>query len=162
MELVLFRIDDRLIHGQVSIGWAGPLKPDVLLVVDDEAAGDAFEGDLICSACPDSTHAEVLRVADAPAALAGGRFADQRVFLLVRSTATARRLVEGGLPAPVINVGGLHHHPGSRGYLPYVFLDDAEVGDLKWLAAHGSRLSAQDLPGNKAIDLTPLLDRGDA
>lgn len=38
MELLLFRIDDRLIHGQVSIGWAGPMKPDVLLVVDDEAA----------------------------------------------------------------------------------------------------------------------------
>ena len=160
MELLLFRIDDRLIHGQVSIGWAGPMKPDVLLVVDDEAAADAFEGDLICSACPESTHAEVLRVDDAPAALAGPLFARRRVFLLVRSTRTARRLVAAGVPVPVINIGGLHHHPGSRSILPSVFLDDSEVADLKWLAERGTRLSAQDLPGNKAFDLTPLLDRG--
>lgn len=97
---------------------------------------------------------------DAPAALAGP-FARRRVFLLVRSTRTARRLVQAGVPVPVINIGGLHHHPGSRSILPFVFLDDSEVADLKWLAERGTRLSAQDLPGNKAFDLTPLLDRGD-
>lgn len=159
MPTLLFRVDDRLIHGQVSIGWAGPLKPDLLLVVDDAAAADAFENDLICCACPETTRAEVVDVAGGPARIARAA-AEGRLIVLLREIGTARRLVEAGVALEELNIGGVHHRPGRRAYLPFVYLNDADVEELRWLHAHGVRLSAQDLPGNRATDLVPLLDSG--
>lgn len=159
MPLVLFRVDDRLIHGQVSVGWAGPLKPDLLLVVDDEAAADPFESELIRDACPESTRAAVVDVAGGPAQIAAGATAG-RLFVLVRNVRTVRRLIEAGVRITELNIGGLHHQPGRRAYLPFVYLNDADVEDLRWLGTRGVHLSAQDLPGNTARDLAPLLDSG--
>jgi mannose/fructose/N-acetylgalactosamine-specific phosphotransferase system component IIB len=157
VSLLLVRIDDRLIHGQVSVGWAGQLKPDLILVLDDEVAGDDWENDLVCAACPDSVSARVMTVAGGAAWLAGEEARARRIVVLVRGTKQARALVEAGLALDTVNVGGLHHHAGAASYLPYVFLDDAEVADLKWLAGRGVRLNAQDLPGNKGVDLLPLI-----
>jgi mannose/fructose/N-acetylgalactosamine-specific phosphotransferase system component IIB len=157
MSVLLVRIDDRLIHGQVSVGWAGQLKPDLILVLDDEVAADDWENDLVCAACPDSVAARVMPVAAGAAWLAGTEAARQKIVVLVRGTKQARALVEGGLGLASVNVGGLHHHAGARSFLPYVFLDDAEIADLNWLARQGVRLNAQDLPGNKGIDLAPLI-----
>ena len=157
MNLLLVRIDDRLIHGQVSVGWAGQLKPDLILVLDDEVAADDWENDLVCSACPDSVTARVMPVAEGVAWLAGEEAGRKKIVVLVRGTKQARALVEAGLALASVNVGGLHSHPGSRSFLPYVYLDEAEIADLNWLAQQGIRLNAQDLPGNKGIDLAPLI-----
>ena len=35
MPIVLYRIDERLIHGQVVVGWGGQLRPDLFVVVDE-------------------------------------------------------------------------------------------------------------------------------
>jgi mannose/fructose/N-acetylgalactosamine-specific phosphotransferase system component IIB len=156
---LLVRIDDRLIHGQVSVGWAGRLKPETIVVLDDEAAGDSWENDLVCSACPDRVRAKVYSVEEGARLLASGGHAGERIIILLRSVGSARRLVEAGFPVPELNIGGLHHHAGSRAYLPYVYLDPSEVEGLKALSASGVRLTAQDLPGNKSFDLSSLLDR---
>ena len=75
----------------------------------------------------------------------------------MRSVQSAVRLLEAGYPVAELNVGGLHHHAGSRPILPYVYVDAAEIDALRHLAARGVRLTAQDLPGNKAFDLLPLI-----
>ena len=38
MAIVLYRVDERLIHGQVVIGWGSQLQPSRYLVVDDALA----------------------------------------------------------------------------------------------------------------------------
>jgi mannose/fructose/N-acetylgalactosamine-specific phosphotransferase system component IIB len=156
-QTLLVRIDDRLIHGQVSVGWAGRLRPDLIVVLDDEAARDRWENDLVCSACPDSVTAEVHGVEEGARLLLEGRHAGRRILILLRSVRSAVRLVDAGYPVPELNVGGLHHHAGSRPVLPYVYVDADEIGALRGLAARGVRLVAQDLPANRAVDLVPLL-----
>jgi mannose/fructose/N-acetylgalactosamine-specific phosphotransferase system component IIB len=161
MSVVLVRVDDRLIHGQVSIGWAAHLKPTLILVLDDDVAAEAWENELVCSACPESLRAEVTTVAEgarrlaADAAAAGG---GPRMLVLLRGTSEALRMVDAGYRPAELNIGGLHHHPGSRSVLPYVYVDGAEEADLRALAERGIRLSAQDLPGNRAYDLLRLLN----
>ena len=162
MDLLLTRIDDRLIHGQVSVGWVGRLFPDCVIVLDDEVAADAWENQLVCSTCPDSVDVEVHAIEEGAAQLKAGLHAGQRVILLVRSARSAVRMVEAGLAPREINVGGIHHHPGSRSYLPYVYLDDDEVECLRSLVRRGIKVTAQDLPGNRAVDMGELLGRGDA
>ena len=46
MTLALYRIDDRLIHGQVVVGWGQPLNASFIVLVDDEVSGSDWEQDL--------------------------------------------------------------------------------------------------------------------
>ncbi|MDZ4804561.1 MAG: PTS sugar transporter subunit IIB [Candidatus Eisenbacteria bacterium] len=157
MSVLLVRIDDRLIHGQVSVGWATHLRPDLILVLDDEVAADNWENDLVCAACPDSVRARVMRIAEGSRFLSDEAPSADRIVVLLRGTKQARLMLDGGFRPQSINIGGLHHHEGSRSLLPFVYLDSSEVADLRYLADHGVGLSAQDLPGNRSVDLVPLL-----
>ena len=38
MGVELYRIDDRLIHGQVVVGWGQPMGLGFIALVDDEVA----------------------------------------------------------------------------------------------------------------------------
>ena len=46
MAIELFRIDDRLIHGQVVVGWGQPLDLGFIVLVDDEVASSDWEQEL--------------------------------------------------------------------------------------------------------------------
>ena len=46
MAIDLYRIDDRLIHGQVVVGWGQPLNLGFIALVDDEVAGSEWEQEL--------------------------------------------------------------------------------------------------------------------
>jgi mannose/fructose/N-acetylgalactosamine-specific phosphotransferase system component IIB len=52
VPIVLFRVDERLIHGQVVVGWGERLHMDRIVVVDDELAGSAWEQELYCLGVP--------------------------------------------------------------------------------------------------------------
>jgi len=61
MAIVLYRVDDRLVHGQVVIGWGRPLGISRIVLVDDDVAGSDWEQELYRMAVP----AEIeLRFAD--------------------------------------------------------------------------------------------------
>jgi len=46
MPVQLYRIDDRLIHGQVVVGWGQPLNIRLIVLVDDDVACCDWEQDL--------------------------------------------------------------------------------------------------------------------
>jgi len=46
VTLELFRIDDRLIHGQVVVGWGQPLGLKFIVLVDDAVASSDWEQEL--------------------------------------------------------------------------------------------------------------------
>jgi PTS system mannose-specific IIB component/fructoselysine and glucoselysine-specific PTS system IIB component len=157
LGIVLLRIDERLIHGQVVIGWGNQLAPQRYLVVDDELASSQWEQDLYRLGAGD---AEVLFVTTAAARerLAEWRSAPQRSILLTRDVATMRRLAEGGLlEGESVNVGGVHHGPGRDELLTYVHVSDEERRDLEAIAATGAEVVARDLPDAHRVSLSSLL-----
>jgi mannose/fructose/N-acetylgalactosamine-specific phosphotransferase system component IIB len=158
VTLVLARIDERLIHGQVSVGWASALDPDRILVADDEVAADAWERDVQRSAAPPGVETEVLGIPETARRLAEGL--PGRVFLLVRSPAFMLALIRAGAALDEINVGGLHYREGARRFTDYLYFTPDDLAALGELAAAGVRLVAQDLPGNPPIELNSALAEG--
>ena len=158
MPLLLARVDDRLIHGQVAFGWAGALRPTWIAIVSDALRQDSDRAALYLLAAPEGVRAVVLSVAEAldPALLA--TIERERAFVLFQGPEEALRLREGGFPLAELNIGGLHFSEGRRPVLPFVYLDESDRGCLKRLAALGVRLVAQDLPTNPTHRLEPLLD----
>jgi mannose/fructose/N-acetylgalactosamine-specific phosphotransferase system component IIB len=159
VPLLLARIDDRLIHGQVAHGWVPALRATFLAIVSDTLRSRPADADLYLLAAPEGTQAAVRSVEEALEAGFGARVSRERSVLLFPGPEEPFRLREGGFPLVEVNVGGLHFAHGKREILPYVFLDDREAGWLAALAAAGVRVVAQDLPTNPARDLVPLLGR---
>ena len=163
MPIVLHRIDERLIHGQVVVGWGSQLHPDRIVVIDDDLAASTWEQELYCLGLPPEIAAEFVTVADARDRLPRWRITRERVFVLTRDAATMAALGRDGmLSGQEINVGGLHHSPGRREALPYVYLSAGEEDALRRLADSGAEVTARDLPTTRAVDLEELLEDGTA
>jgi PTS system mannose-specific IIB component/fructoselysine and glucoselysine-specific PTS system IIB component len=160
MPALLFRVDERLIHGQVVVGWGSVLRPDLIVVVDDELADSPWEQELYTLGLPREIEAAFCSVEGARAAYAGWCGGARRVVVLTRDLRTMRRLAAGGLlRGEEINLGGVHYGPGRRAILPYLFLNAEEEEDLRQLASEGVSISARDLPGSRRVELSELLGK---
>src|SRR5690606_7216727 len=143
MPIVLHRIDERLIHGQVVVGWGSQLHPDRIVVVDDDLAASSWEQELYCLGLPPEMAAEFVTVVAARDRFPKWRISRERVFVLTRDAATMAAVARDGLlNGQEVNVGGLHHSPGRRQALPYVYLSTTEDAALRELAAGGAAVSA--------------------
>jgi len=159
MPIVLFRVDERLIHGQVVVGWGGPLHADRIVVVDDAIAASPWEQELYCLGTPPEMEASFATVEDAKARLPEWRNGTRRLIVLVRDIETARRLAaDGALDGEEVNLGGIHHAEGRARVLPYLHLGDGDGDALRALAAAGAQVSARDLPASRRVPLDELLD----
>jgi len=158
MAVVLYRIDERLIHGQVVMGWGPQLSLEHYVVVDDELAASEWEQDLYRLGLPETASADFLTVEDARARLDEFEADARPTIVLTRTVAAMSGLAEGdALRGREVNIGGLHHAAGRTERVPYVFLGQVEESGLRALADEGAEVSARDLPGSRAVDLAALL-----
>jgi PTS system mannose-specific IIB component/fructoselysine and glucoselysine-specific PTS system IIB component len=158
VALDLYRIDDRLIHGQVVVGWGQPLDLRFIVLVDDEVAGSDWEQELYRMGVPPDMDVYFDAVDTAASKLSRYQDDDRRGLLLTGDIDTMTRLVDatdGAIRS--VNVGGIHHRPGRTQRLRYVFLTPDEEAKLKALEAKGLEVTAQDVPAARPVPLDELL-----
>jgi mannose/fructose/N-acetylgalactosamine-specific phosphotransferase system component IIB len=158
MAIQLYRIDDRLIHGQVVVGWGQPLNIRFLVLVDDLVASSDWEKELYRMAIPPEM--EII-FADVDTAIRDhARYAkDPRPGILITSDiASMLRLVKGVKAIGNVNLGGIHHRAGRSEKLRYVFLTPEEEENLRALEASGVEVTAQDVPSASARPLAEVLE----
>ena len=155
MSIVLARIDDRLIHGQVTVGWSQRLRPDRIVLVNDDVAEDPWQTRVYASSVPPSVEVAVLTVAAAAPLLRGmaAPAAGGRAILLTANPGDMLALVRAGVGLSWINIGGLHHVPGKHALLPYVYVDAGDLGVFRELLAHGCALVARQVPGGRELTI---------
>lgn len=146
MSVALVRVDDRLIHGQVVVGWGQALDPGRLVLADDGVASREWEQDLYREGAPPEISVEFLTVEDAAAHVATWQQAAEKTIVLVGDVPSLVRLCDAAPQVRAVNLGGIHQSEGRKKYLPYLFLSDEELLQLADLAARGIEISAQDLP----------------
>jgi len=158
MAILLYRVDERLIHGQVVVGWGAELHPDRIIIVDDELAVSEWEQELYTLGLPDGIEASFVTLDTARSHVREWESDSTRSILLTRDIGTMLRLAEKGLlRGREVNIGGLHHAPGRDAILPYVYLSSAERNALERLVDEGVIPSARDLPGARRIAADRLL-----
>lgn len=159
MPIDLFRIDERLLHGQVVVGWGRRLEIGYYVVVDDLLVESDWEQELYASGLPSGTDASFVSVADAIREFAQLDARPERGGLVTRGTAAMRRLAEAGLLIDRrVNIGGLHSEIGRRRVLDYVFLRPEEAEDLREIGRQAASVSARDLPTSRAVPLAEVLN----
>ena len=158
MSLALVRLDDRLIHGQVVVGWGQPLNASFIVLVDDEVRGSEWEQDLYRMGVPHQMEVVFASLAEAERRLPDWE-ADARTGILLAGdidTMTALVAAAAGRIRQV-NIGGVHHRAGRRERLRYVYLTDEEAAKLHRLASDGILVSAQDVPTARAVPIGEFL-----
>ncbi|MBU3133853.1 PTS N-acetylgalactosamine transporter subunit IIB [Clostridium gasigenes] len=147
-NILLTRIDNRLVHGQVGVTWTTALGANLLVVVDDIAAEDRIQQQLMTMTAESSgvgirffTIEKTIKVISkaAPA---------QKIFLICKTPETVRKLVDGGILLEKVNVGNMHFSDGKRQITKKVFVDDKDLEDLKYIEGKGVEVYIQDTPGD--------------
>ena len=157
MSIVLCRIDDRLIHGQVVIGWGRAMGIDLIILVDDQVAASEWEQELYRMAVTPEIEVKFVTMANAAGQMSEWQSNGKRGLVLTGDLETMAAL-RASSPDVVqrINLGGIHHRAGRRERLPFIYLTDQELGTLRALEASGAVITAQDLPTTAPVALRAL------
>jgi PTS system mannose-specific IIB component len=157
VSILLARVDDRLIHGQVVVGWARALDADCLVVANDAVAADPMQRTLLPMAVPPHIKVSILRLGEAASAVAAGQLPGQRAILLFASLPDALAFQRAGGPLPALNVGGIRMAPGRQALRTAVALGPEDIAAARALAEAGSSIDVRMVPGEAPEDLLPLL-----
>lgn len=151
-NILLTRIDNRLVHGQVGMTWTNTLGANLVIVANDEVAEDEVQQNLMDMVLPESAQSrffpieKVIRIINKAAP-------HQKILLVVRTPQDALRLVEGGVPIKKINIGNLHFEEGKKQISSTVSVDEKDIETFKKLNSLGIDLEVKGVPSDKGFDL---------
>ncbi len=157
MSVVLYRIDDRLIHGQVVVGWGQRLAIGFIVLVDDDVRAAEWEQELYRMGVPPGMELIFASVAEAVQRLPEWERDTRQGIVLTGDVDTMVALARAMPARRPVNLGGIHAREGRTERLRYVFLSPAEADKLKALAAEGVEVAAQDVPTAKPVPIESLV-----
>jgi len=156
MAILLARVDNRLVHGQVLEAWVPRLGVDTILVVDRHLPGDVFQRSVI-----ESLGSSVLRVSvvspDAAAALLAGELQHRRVLVLFAGVHQAVEALDAGVRFSQLNLGNMHPSQECRVLTASVHLTTGDEEELCALTARGVALDARAIPADRSPDVSHVI-----
>lgn len=156
LNIVLTRIDDRLIHGQVATAWSKVTNANRIIVVDDEVAKDSFMNLVLKSAAPSSLSVDVLTVEDA-SKLINSDDTGEKVIVLVKTPLTVVALLDAGVDIKKLNLGGMGARKGRKQLYKNISISEEERNAFRDLINRGVNVFLQIVPDAKQISVSKLL-----
>lgn len=154
--IVLCRVDDRLIHGQVTVGWSRFLSIGKIVVISDELAQDEIQTSFLAMAVPENAEFAIGSVADVAEKLKDPAFTAPRTCLLAASPREFRKLIlEHGVSLGEINIGGQRYVGGQHQVCDGIHLTDEALDDLRALHEAGILVEVRIIPSHTK---QPLFD----
>lgn len=154
-NIVLTRIDNRLIHGQVATQWCGVVGANLLLVANDNVAADEFRQGLMNMAAPSYAQTRYFTI-QKTCDIIGRASEAQKIAIICETPQDVVKLVEGGVPIKSVNIGNMHMAEGKRQVATSVAVDDSDVAAFKRLQELGVELYIQRVPDIAKEDINKL------
>lgn len=145
-NIVLTRIDSRLIHGQVMTKWVGQVRASKIVVVSDELANDEFMRSIYLMSAPAGIEVECVTEAQAVEQYKSDVFGAGNVLLLLPSLKALKNVYDQGLTIKSAQVGGLGGGPERKVVFQNITLDDNDAAILEALMADGVQFVFQTIP----------------
>jgi len=151
-NILLTRIDNRLIHGQVGMTWTNTLGANLVVVANDEVAQDEVQQNLMDMVLPEAAESRFFTL-EKTIRIIHKAAPRQKILLVVRTPQDALTLVEGGVPIEKINVGNLHFSEGKKQISSTVSVDEKDIETFKKLHDLGVQLEVKGTPDDRGFDL---------
>ncbi|MBU0690482.1 PTS sugar transporter subunit IIB [bacterium] len=154
LQFPLVRVDDRLLHGQVIVGWGSQLSLTGLVLASDRIKSDVAYASALKSIVPPDLDVTIETLASASANWTAKEYNESRIMIVLESAGDALKLFKSGAPLKKLILGGIHFREGSEEFLPYIFLSRWDKVALSELLNQGIRIVCQDLPATKPTPYT--------
>lgn len=154
-NIVLTRIDNRLIHGQVATQWTSSVGANLLLVANDTVAADPMRQGLMKMACPAQASTRFFTI-EKTCAIINKASPNQYIAIICETPQDVLALVEGGVPIKSCNIGNMHMAEGKRQVATSVAVDDNDVQTFRRLQELGVELYIQRVPSIAREDVNKL------
>lgn len=155
-NILLTRIDNRLIHGQVGVTWVHHLGANLVVVANDKVSEDEVQQNLMDMVLPDVIQARYFSLQKTIDVIhkASPR---QKIFLVVKDVHDALKLKQGGVPIDKLNIGNMHYEEGKKQIASTVSVDEQDIEAFKRLDELGVQLDLRKVPGEKSQNILELL-----
>jgi PTS system mannose-specific IIB component len=149
MSLVLARIDNRLIHGQVLEAWIPDTRANCIVVANNEVAAEDIRKRLMTASVPRGIQVLIESVEESAKFVASRDNETLRVLVLFVSPADALRAYRLGLHFSKLNLGNLHRPEGAFQLGCTVTLDPEDIANLSELESCGVKIDLQCVPSDR-------------
>lgn len=155
-NILLTRIDNRLVHGQVGMTWTNTLGANLVVVANDEVATDSVQQNLMDMVLPETVQIRFFTL-EKTIRIIGKAAPHQKILLVVKTPEDALTLVEGGVPIEFLNIGNLHFSEGKQQLSSTVSVDKNDVETFRKLNQLGVKMEVKGIPSERGQDLMNLL-----
>lgn len=154
--IVLVRIDDRLIHGQVMTSWLNYTGANKIMIIDDGVAADPFMKNVLKTCVPANVRLATFGVEKAAVRLKKG-FAGDKCIVLVKYPETLYRLMKEGVLFDEINIGGMGVSGTRTKFFRNISASEEERKMLKEMVEAGAKISVRIIAEDSAADVSKML-----
>ena len=155
--VILMRIDERMLHGQVALTWVNDVHPEAILIANDEAAENDMTKLALKVAKPADVKLAIKSIDDGAALLNNPKTKKIRIFVIVRTIADALRLIAKTPEIHNVNIGGVRKKEGGKQLGNGIYLTDDDVKNLRVLSSKVETLEFRMVPSQAKVDYEKLL-----
>ena len=159
INVVLTRIDSRLLHGQVATAWTKATGPSRIIVVSDHVAKDDLRKTLITQAAPPGVKANVIPIKKLIEIWEDPRFGRTKALLLFENPEDVAEAVKGGVDLKEINVGSMAHSEGKIMVNNVLSVNQTDVDAFEYLKDQGITFDVRKVPNDSSKNLWELLKK---
>jgi mannose/fructose/N-acetylgalactosamine-specific phosphotransferase system component IIB len=159
MEIAFLRVDERLVHGQITMFWTRRVGANLILAINDAVAGDPMQKTIMEFAAPANTDLEILSIAETMEKIKANAWPNKKALLLVKTPIDVLRLIDLGLKLEFINVGGVRQPGANIKLTKEVLATQEELEAWKKLDAMGIKIEVQWVPGERSTNLNDALKK---
>lgn len=153
MNITLARIDDRLIHGQVTTVWSKVANAQRIIICNDDVYNDDVRRTLLRQAAPPGMKVNVVNIEKAVAVYHNPQYQDETVFYLFTNPQDVLTMVQQGVKIATLNIGGMAWRPGKKQLTKAVSLDAADINTFQQLDKLGVKLDLRVVASNPSVNI---------
>ncbi len=159
MKIMLTRIDDRLIHGQVSTGWSKEFKISKIIIIDDKVYKDKIRTQLLKQVSPPNITAHVVNTNKFVKVYNNPKYSQEKVLLLFTNPKDILKIIKEGVVINSINIGGISYKKGKKQITDAVSVNKEDINSFYELHKMNIELEVRKVPNDKKINLIPILNK---
>lgn len=149
-DQLIVRVDDRLLHGQVVVGWGAGWPASEIWLACDRVARDEDELLLYKPLIPEHIGGGIVTLEEALSRWNEDSIKG-KVLVVVENCEDLHYLLQNKFPASSVHVGASSAGAGKTTFTPSVHLSESEFETIKKIAELGFEIRIHELPNTKPV-----------
>jgi len=159
-NIVLARIDDRLIHGQIMTAWLKTTVANQIVIADDSTYKNAFTSRLLKAIVPAEIKVVIQDVKGAGEYLSENSIdSTEKIILLTKSPEAMELLINAGIKLPTIVLGNMGYKQGRKSFSRNVSVSPDEMATIQRILESGTEMYYQMIPADERVNVKKILNK---